>query len=59
MKNSATRLGEVTMPEGSVVFTGRAAPQPNFGPGLTGGANQIFLTGPLSNYSYREVLMPR
>jgi hypothetical protein len=59
MKNSATRLGEVTMPERSVVFTGRVAPQPNFGPGLTGGANQIFLTGPLSNYNFREVLLPR
>ncbi|TFY97069.1 LysM peptidoglycan-binding domain-containing protein [Ramlibacter humi] len=59
MKNSATRLGEVTIPEGSVMFTGRVAAQPVYGPGLTGGANQIFLTGPLSNYGFREVMLPR
>ncbi|MCO4094713.1 MAG: LysM peptidoglycan-binding domain-containing protein [Acidovorax sp.] len=59
MKNSATRLGEVTMPQGSVVFTGRVAPQLSYSPGLTGGANQIFLTGPLSNYQFREVMLPR
>jgi len=59
MKNSATRLGEVTMPQGSVVFTGRVAPQSRYSPGLTGGANQIFLTGPLSNYRFREVMLPR
>jgi hypothetical protein len=59
MKNSATRLGEVTIPEGSVVFTGRVAPQPMYGLGLTGGANQIFLTGPLSRYRFGEVILPR
>lgn len=57
--NSATRLGEVTIPEGSVIFTGRVAPQLRFSPGLTGGANQTFLTGPLSRYTFREVPMPR
>jgi hypothetical protein len=57
--NSATRLGEVTIPEGSVIFTGRVAPQLRFSPGLTGGANQIFLTGPLDRYTRREVPMPR
>ena len=59
MKNSATRLGEVVIPEGSVVFTGRVAPQPVFSPGLTGGGRQTFLTGPLTNYSFTEVMMPR
>jgi hypothetical protein len=59
MKNSATRLGEVVLPEGSVVFTGRVAPQPVFSPGLTGGARQTFLTGPLTNYRFTEVMMPR
>jgi hypothetical protein len=59
MGNSATRLGEVTIPEGSVIFTGRVAPQMRFSPGLTGGANQTFLTGPLSKYTYREIFMPR
>ncbi|ODB95145.1 hypothetical protein A3197_17430 [Candidatus Thiodiazotropha endoloripes] len=54
--NSATRLGSVTIPENSVVFTGRVAPQPDFSPGLTGGARQTFLTGPLSNYRYEEIL---
>ncbi|MGY1490795.1 hypothetical protein ACW4YW_15420 [Methylobacillus pratensis] len=59
MRNSATRVAEVSLPEGSVVFTGRAASQPNFGPGLTGGGNQLFLTGSLSNYNFREVFLPR
>jgi hypothetical protein len=54
--NSATRLGSVTIPENSVVFTGRVAPQPDFSPGLTGGARQTFLTGPLSNYRFEEIL---
>jgi hypothetical protein len=59
MSNAATRLGEVIIPEGSTIFTGRVAPQPNFGPGLTGGANQIFLNGPLRSYTFREIFMPR
>ncbi|MEH3101098.1 pre-toxin TG domain-containing protein [Sphingomonas adhaesiva] len=59
MGNSATRLGEVAIPKGSVIFTGRVAPQLRFSPGLNGGANQIFLTGPLSRYTFREVPMPR
>lgn len=59
MSNSATRLGEVTIPRGSTIFTGRVAAQPRFGPGLTGGANQTFLTGSLSRYTYREIMMPR
>jgi hypothetical protein len=58
-QNSATRLGEVYIPEGSVLFTGRVAHQSAFSPGLTGGANQTFLTGPLSNYQFREVFLPR
>jgi hypothetical protein len=59
MKNSATRLGEVTIPQNSIVFTGRVAPQPMFSPGLTGGANQTFLTGPLKNYNFKEIMMPK
>ena len=59
MGNSATRLGEVAIPKGSVIFTGRVAPQLRFSPGLNGGANQTFLTGPLSRYTFREVPMPR
>lgn len=59
MGNSATRLGEVTIPKGSVIFTGRVAPQLRFSLGLSGGANQTFLTGPLSRYTFREVPMPR
>jgi hypothetical protein len=59
MKNSATRLGEVTIPQGSIMFTGKVAAQPSYSSGLTGGANQIFLTGPLSNYRYREIFLPR
>jgi hypothetical protein len=57
MSNSETRLGEVTIPEGSTIFTGRVAAQPNFG--LTGGVNQTFLMGPLSLYTYREIPLPR
>jgi hypothetical protein len=57
--NSATRLAEVTLPEGSLVFTGRAAPQLNYSPGLIGGANQTFLMGPLRNYQFVEIPMPR
>lgn len=59
MKNAATRLGEVNVPQGSVVFTGKVAAQPTYSTGLTGGANQTFLTGSLDNYSFREILMPR
>ena len=43
MKNAATRLGEVNVPQGSVVFTGKVAAQPTYSTGLTGGANQTFL----------------
>ncbi len=56
--NSATRFGQVTIPEGSVVFTGKIGPQTRFSPGLTGGANQTFLTGPLSNFNFVEVPKP-
>ena len=56
--NSATRFGQVTIPEGSVVFTGKVAPQTRFSPGLTGGANQTFLTGPLGNFDFVEVSKP-
>jgi hypothetical protein len=59
MGNSATRLGEVSIPRGSVIFTGRVAPQLRFSSGLTGGANQTFLTGPLSPYTFHEIPMPR
>jgi len=59
MGNSATRIGEVMIPRGSVIFTGRVAPQLRFSPGLNGGANQTFLTGPLSPYTFREIPMPR
>lgn len=55
LKNSATRLGTVTIPEGSVVFTGRVAPQLRFNPGLTGGAKQTFLTGDLNSYIFKEI----
>lgn len=57
--NAATRLGQVTIPEGSLVFTGRVAPQFNFGSGFVGGANQTFLMEPLRNYNFVEIPMPR
>ncbi len=58
-ENSATRLGEVGVPKFSVVFEGKIAPQTNLTSGLRGGENQVFLTGPLEKYSFKEVLMPR
>ncbi len=58
-KNSATRLGNVNIPQGSVVFTGRVAPQVNLTSGLVGGESQTFLMGPLDGYTFEETLMPR
>ncbi|MBA4124005.1 MAG: hypothetical protein H0X72_16300 [Acidobacteria bacterium] len=55
LKNSATRFGTVTIPESSIVFTGKVAPQVRFSPGLTGGAKQTFLTGDLENYNFKEI----
>ena len=55
----ATRLGVVYISEGSTIFTGRVAPQLNFSQGLLGGENQTFLLGPLAQYRFEEVFMPR
>jgi len=53
--NSATRFGTVFIPEGSVVFTGRVAPQIRFSPALTGGSRQTFLTGKLTDFKFEEI----
>ena len=57
--NSATRLGGVSIPKGSIVFEGKIAPQYDFSPAMVGGEKQLFLTGRLDNYTYKEILMPR
>jgi hypothetical protein len=54
-KNSVTRLAEVTIPQGSVVFTGKVAPQIKVSSGLIGGGNQSFLTGSLDKFTFTEV----
>jgi hypothetical protein len=58
-KNSATRLGVVEIPKGSIIFTGRVASQVDLAPGLIGGETQTFLLGPLNKYTFEEILMPR
>lgn len=55
--SSATRLSMVDVPTGATIFTGRVAPQ--YGFGLVGGEQQIFLTGSLDQYAFQEVMMPR
>ena len=59
VKNSATRLGEVTIPKDSIIFEGVIAPQMKFDTALVGGERQMFLTGNLDGYTYREIMMPR
>ena len=57
--NSAVRLAIVNVPEGTTIFTGEVAPQLTFSPGLVEGGQQIFLTGPLEQFTFEEVMMPR
>lgn len=57
--NSATRLGNVFIPQKSMMFAGKVAPQFRFSDGLIGGEDQIFLLGPLTRYKFHEVMMPR
>ena len=57
--NSATRLAEVTIPKDSMIFRGIVADQSSFSSALMGGAEQTFLLGPLDQYTFQEVFMPR
>nr|MBA2655186.1 hypothetical protein [Gammaproteobacteria bacterium] len=58
-QNSATRLGVVDIPEGSNVFTGRIAQQLKLNPGLRGGEMQTFLLGPLDQFKFNEIMVPK
>ncbi|USQ13721.1 hypothetical protein J2N86_13760 [Legionella lytica] len=57
--NSATKLGEVYIPKNSLIFEGKIAPQLRFSSGMVGGEKQLFLTGNINQYGFKEISMPR
>jgi len=57
--NAETRLGRVTLPEGATIFSGKVAPQIDLNLGLIVGEEQSFLLGPLNQYKFEEIMIPR